>query len=71
MLRCKPFLLFDGNCAEALTFYHRCIGGELILTILGDTQMKDMFPKENQIAMVFSGYLKETRMTGHDKIHEV
>lgn len=46
MLRCTPFLLFDGNCAEAMTFYHACLGGELKLTKLGDTPMKDMFPKE-------------------------
>lgn len=46
MLRCIPFLLFDGNCADAMTFYHKCLGGELSLTKLGDTPMKDMFPKE-------------------------
>jgi PhnB protein len=46
MLRCTPFLLFDGNCAEAMTFYHQCLGGELTLTKLGDTEMKDMFPPE-------------------------
>jgi PhnB protein len=46
MLHTTPFLLFDGNCAEAMTFYHKCLGGELTLTKLGDTPMKDMFPKE-------------------------
>lgn len=46
MLQCTPFLLFDGKCAEAMTFYHKCLGGELTLTKLGDTSMKDMFPKE-------------------------
>ena len=46
MLRCTPFLLFDGNCAEAMTFYHECLGGELKLTKLGDTPMKAQFPKE-------------------------
>jgi PhnB protein len=46
MLRCVPFLLFDGNCAEAMTFYHQCLGGELILTKLGDTPMKAQFPAE-------------------------
>ena len=46
MLRCTPFLLFDGNCAEAMTFYHECLGGELTLTKLGDTPMKAQFPKE-------------------------
>ncbi len=46
MLYCTPFLLFDGNCAEAMTFYHECLGGELTITKLGDSPMKDMLPKE-------------------------
>ena len=44
MLRCTPFLLFDGNCAEALKFYHESLGGELSLTRTGDTPMKQQFP---------------------------
>jgi PhnB protein len=46
MLTSAPFLLFDGNCAEAMSFYHSCLGGELTLTRLGDTPMKDQFPTE-------------------------
>lgn len=46
VLRCTPFLLFDGNCAEAMTFYHVCLGGELTLTRLGDSPMKDMLPSK-------------------------
>jgi PhnB protein len=46
MLHATPFLLFDGDCAEAMTFYHACLGGELTLTKLGDTPMKDAFPPE-------------------------
>jgi PhnB protein len=46
MLNVTPFLLFDGNCAEAMIFYQKCIGGELTLTKLGDTSMKEMFPPE-------------------------
>jgi PhnB protein len=46
MLKCIPFLLFDGNCAVALKFYKSCIGGELTLTKLGDTPMKNQFPPE-------------------------
>jgi PhnB protein len=46
MLYCTPFLLFDGNCAEAMTFYQNCLGGELTLTRTGDTPMKDQFPPE-------------------------
>ena len=46
MLRSTPFLLFDGNCAEAMTFYHQCLGGDLTLTKLGDSPMQDQLPKE-------------------------
>jgi PhnB protein len=46
MLHTTPYLLFDGNCAEAMKFYHRCLGGELTLTKLSDTPMKDLFPAE-------------------------
>ncbi len=57
MLRCTPFLLFDGNCAEAMTFYHQCLGGELTLTRLADTPMKDMFPPEKHNRII-NAYLK-------------
>jgi PhnB protein len=46
MLYITPFLLFDGNCAGAMTFYHQCLGGELTMTRLGETPMKDMIPPE-------------------------
>ncbi len=48
MLKTTPFLLFDGNCAEAMSFYHKCLGGELSMTRLGDTPMKDMLPPEKR-----------------------
>jgi len=52
MLRATPFLLFDGDCAEAMTFYHACIGGELTLTKLADTPMKDAFPAEKHSRII-------------------
>ncbi len=57
MLRCTPFLLFDGNCAEVMTFYYECLGGELTLTKLGDTPMKDAFPAEKH-GRIINAYLK-------------
>ena len=57
MLRCTPFLLFDGNCAEAMTFYHECLGGELTLTRLKDTPMKDMLPPEKH-ERIINAHLK-------------
>jgi PhnB protein len=41
-----PFLLFDGNCAEAMAFYQACLGGELTVTKVGDSPVKDLQPAE-------------------------
>ena len=57
MLRCTPFLLFDGNCAEVMTFYHEALGGDLTRTKLGDTPMKDMFPPEKH-GRIINAHLK-------------
>ncbi len=56
-MKCLPFLLFDGNCAEAMTFYHQCLGGELKLTKLGDSPMKNMLPAEKH-NRVINAHLK-------------
>lgn len=61
MLYCTPFLLFDGNCAEAMTFYHECLGGELTLTKLADTPMKDIFPSEKH-QRIINARLKSGRI---------
>ena len=52
MLKTTPFLLFDGNCAEAMTFYQQCLGGELTQTKVGDTPMKAMFPPEKHDRLI-------------------
>lgn len=61
MLHCTPFLLFDGNCAEAMGFYHQCFGGELTLTKLGDTQMKAQFPPEKHNRII-NAHLKSSTL---------
>lgn len=35
-----------------MTFYHHCLGGELSLTKLGDTPMKDQFPMEKHNRLI-------------------
>lgn len=57
MLKSSPFLLFDGNCAEAMTFYHQALGGELTLSKLGDTPMKDMLPSDKH-ERIINAHLK-------------
>jgi PhnB protein len=48
MLNLTPFLLFDGNCAEAMDFYESCFGGDLTITRVGDMPMKDQMPAEQR-----------------------
>lgn len=52
MTRVQPFLIFDGNCAEAMEFYKSCFGGELTVTRVRDTAMKDHMPptQHNKVA---------------------
>jgi len=33
-----PYLIFDGNCREAMTFYQSCLGGELYTMTFGEAQ---------------------------------
>jgi PhnB protein len=46
MTNLTPFLLFDGNCSEAMAFYQTCLGGDLMITKVSDTPMKDHMPPE-------------------------
>lgn len=46
MLGLTPFLLFDGNCAEAMQFYQSCFGGDLTLIPLSETPMKAQCPPD-------------------------
>jgi PhnB protein len=61
MLQTTPFILFDGNCAEAMTFYQECLGGELNLTKLSDTPMKEQFPVEKHNRIIY-GQLKNDKI---------
>ncbi|HEY3845398.1 MAG TPA: VOC family protein [Acidimicrobiales bacterium] len=57
MMNLTPFLLFDGNCAEAMSFYQSCLGGEVTLTRLGDSPMAKDAPPE-QLHKVTYAHLK-------------
>ena len=44
MTTLTPYLLFEGNCRQAMEFYKSCFGGELILTAVKDTPEKNRIP---------------------------
>ena len=47
-MKLTPYLLFDGNCAEAMKFYQACLGGALTITTVVDSPMKGQYPTEQQ-----------------------
>lgn len=54
MTNLTPFLLFEGNCAEAMSFYQACLGGELAITKVADTPMKNQMPPEKHHKIAFA-----------------
>lgn len=54
MLNLTPFLLFDGNCAEAMEFYQSCLGGKLHVIKLGDTPMAKQAPPEQHQKITYA-----------------
>jgi PhnB protein len=44
MTTLTPYLLFDGNCHQAMDFYKACFGGELAVLKVKDSPAKDHLP---------------------------
>ena len=36
MKEVNAYLIFNGNCREAMTFYQKCLGGDLQVTTFAD-----------------------------------
>jgi PhnB protein len=70
MIRLTPFLLFDGNCAQAMAFYKSCLDGELTLTKVRDTPMKEQVPPEKH-ERIINAHLKSgaIEFTATDWLH--
>ena len=48
MVNLHPYLLFTGNCREAMTFYQRCLGGELSIMSYGESPGGADMPAETR-----------------------
>lgn len=74
MIQASPYLTFDGNCREAMTFYQECFGGELTLQTIAETPIADQCPAgiQDQImhSMLSNGdfVLMATDMTQADEL---
>jgi PhnB protein len=51
-MQLNPYLNFNGQCEEALTFYAKVLGGEIIMILKGkDTPMADQMPAFREMVM--------------------
>jgi PhnB protein len=46
MTTLTPYLLFDGNCHQAMEFYRTCFGGQLTVMKVKDSPAKDHMPAD-------------------------
>lgn len=46
MTQLSPYVIFDGNCREAMTFYQAALGGELAMQTVGESPMAGDMPPD-------------------------
>lgn len=54
MAHLTPYLVFDGNCREAMTFYQACLGGELAMQTVAESPMAEQMPPDMQERLLHS-----------------
>ena len=59
MTQITPYLRFNGNCREAMTFYKECLGGTLDLQTVGESPAAKQMPVEAHNQIMHSTLSKE------------
>jgi PhnB protein len=54
MARLNPYLTFNGNCREAMTFYKDCFGGKLDIQTVGESPMAGEMPPQMKNSVMHS-----------------
>ena len=52
MTSINSYLTFNGNCREAMTFYQRCLGGELSFQTIGESPLSDKMPLQMKASIL-------------------
>ncbi len=59
MATLSTYLLFKGNCKQAMEFYQSCFGGEFTQTSVGQSPMKNLFPESMHTKTVNARLISE------------
>lgn len=74
----NPYLTFNGQCREAMTFYQQCLGGELVMQKIAESPMAAQMPSEaganilhssltsGPIVLMGSDMMCENKIRGND-----
>jgi PhnB protein len=62
MTQLSPYITFNGNCREAMTFYQQCFGGELLIQSVADSAVSGDFPAEAQ------DYVMHSQLESNDMV---
>ena len=59
MTKINAYLNFDGKTREAMTFYHQCLGGELVMQKISESPMAARMPSEMGAKILHSTLTKD------------
>lgn len=59
MSQLNPYLNYQGNCREAMTFYKDCIGGELTMQTVGESPMAAQMAADTHDKIMHSHLVKD------------
>ena len=59
MSNINPYITFEGNCREAMTFYHECIGGELDMQTIEGSAIEAQCPPSMKHQILHSALTKD------------
>lgn len=68
----SPYLVFNGNCREAMTFYQQCLGGELLFQTLGDVSASAQMTERMRKCVLNATLVSEgIHITGSDIVGDM
>ena len=71
MAQINSYLTFSGNCREAMLFYQKCLGGELLLQTIGDSPLAKQMPAKMKDFILHATLTKnELILMGSDIVAE-
>jgi PhnB protein len=59
MASINSYLTFNGNCREAMTFYRDCLGGELTLETISESDLADKMPNSMRKSIMHAVLAKD------------